>query len=147
MDTSRGESALELLELKLFQYYGIPIEGAFEGARRVERTADTGAIRTLRELRVELFELRKEAALIGAIPLHYPRHIVFIMKAISALLPWYTRPIAQFAQRTSRIIELLAHFSEELLNSGELPGKELSGSRKPGKAIESLHYPLGRNGE
>jgi len=88
---------------------GFLSRGCFRGAQGVERTADTGPIRTLRELRVELFELRKEAALIGAIPQHYPRHIVSIMKAISALLPWYTRPIVQFAQRTSRIIELLAH--------------------------------------
>ena len=42
------------------------------------------------------------------------------MKVISAFLPWYTRPLLNFARRAARISDIMAKVLEEVLSSHEL---------------------------
>ena len=115
------------LEARLYQHLNIPVP--FRAHHTPGSAADAPPDdigKAARRLKHELFELQQEAGRIGKIPLRYPRHIVLVMKAISALLPWYTRPIVDFSQRTSRTAEAMATLLGELLREQELLARQLA---------------------
>jgi hypothetical protein len=121
------EFGLADLEARLYQHLNIPVPfwaPHAPGSAADAPPDDVG--KAVRRLKHELFELQQEAGRIGKIPLHYPRHIVLVMKAISALLPWYTRPIVDFSQRTSRTADALASLVDELLRQQELLAWQLA---------------------
>ena len=112
--------AIADLEARLYDYLGIPLPPP--GSAPVQTPAGPLPARmtaVLRELRREVFELQQESARIGKLPDRYPRHIVLIMKTISALLPWYTRPIAHFSQRAARTADAIARLLDEMLRNQE----------------------------
>ena len=49
-------------------------------------------------------QLRSVAQLVGIPPADYPLHVRLVMKSISALLPWYTRPIRSFCLEAASLI-------------------------------------------
>lgn len=53
-------------------------------------------------------EMANEAAKIGTVPGNYGLHLKLLMKSIRALLPWYTRPIANFGIRGTDAVRELA---------------------------------------
>jgi hypothetical protein len=69
----------------------------------------------LRKLNKLILELQRDATLIGTIPQNYPRHIDLMMKGVSALLPWYTRPLREHGKKTSRAIAALAEVVNQLV--------------------------------
>lgn len=117
--TEYERPAAQELELRLYRYLGIPVIQPDPQRQQVDRRFDFAAVNTIRELRRELFELRREASQIGRIPLEYPAHIVVVMKFISALIPWYTRPLVNFARRASRISDITAQLLDEVVKSHE----------------------------
>lgn len=123
-----SEFGLADLEARLYRHLNIPVP--VRTPQSLKTAADAlpadGIGRAARRLKRELFELQQEAGRIGKIPVHYPRHIVLIMRAISALLPWYTRPIAEFSHRTSRTAEAISSLLDELLSEQELLARELA---------------------
>ncbi len=54
-------------------------------------------------LRQALVELRHRTAAVGTLPQGYPRHVDFVIRGISALLPWYTRTIRHQAESAERV--------------------------------------------
>ena len=57
--------------------------------------------------RLLLAEVRRLAGQIGRIPENYPLHVVFVIRVISALLPWYTRPLTQFGQKVTESLDAI----------------------------------------
>lgn len=117
------------LEGRLNRYLGIPTVQPGHHPSGVDERFELVTIGAIRELRRELFELRREASEIGKIPRDYPAHIVVIMKVISAFLPWYTRPLLNFARRAARISDIMAKVLEEVLSSHELLVREVAAVR------------------
>ena len=130
MDRTEGKRAVEALELKLYQYLGIPVEHCSNSINEVVPNIESATIVAIRELRRELFELRTEASHIGSIPRSYPAHVVLVMKIISAILPWYTRPLVHFAQRAARTAELTAQLVEKSFERHELLAREVAEFKK-----------------
>ena len=128
--------SMEELEDRLLNALGMPAVSA----RRWKNRSSGGARGVdLRPLNRLVLDLQREAALIGSIPENYPRHIDFIMKGVSALLPWYTRPLREHSQKTSRAlaslteaVNQLAQRQQELEESLLEPSEDLSGGRTPG---------------
>ena len=58
------ETTLEL-ELKLYRYLGIPVTQPAGRPQGIDRRFESAASSAIRELRRELFELRREASQIG----------------------------------------------------------------------------------
>jgi len=86
------------LEAGLYRQLGVPPEFLNKvNLASAEATPDSIAS-AIRDLKREIFELHREASRIGMVPAHYPRHVEIVMKTISALLPWYTRPLTNFGQ-------------------------------------------------
>lgn len=74
---------------------GIPGDGADphgEGALR--ETAEW------RELDRAVRSLRESADAVGVKPVGYPLPVDLVMRAVQALLPWYTRPLRRHAEDT-----------------------------------------------
>ncbi len=104
------------LEIKLLEYLRVPLAGLTQPEPASEpRPGADGVVGRAERLRQAVWELRQDAAAIGTIPSGYPRHIEFVMRAISALLPWYTRNLVRFGQRTAETVELIAETVEEAL--------------------------------
>lgn len=122
----RGVTATEL-EARLYGYLKIPIADLLP-AQPDSRPAAAGRAdlvslsvrqrKALERLRQAVWELRQDAARIGRIPPGYPRHIDLVMRVISALLPWYTRNLVQFGQRTSQAFQVMAEVLEEVIRTG-----------------------------
>lgn len=119
ISTRFDEPATRDLEVKLYRYLGIPVGQPSGRSQAIDRRFESAAGSAIRELRRELFELRREASQIGRIPVEYPAHIVVVMKVISALLPWYTRPLVNFARRAARVSDLTAQLLDEVVKSHE----------------------------
>lgn len=92
------------IESRLLQHLGIP---EWRGPSSVPETEVLARVQ-LGRLRILLDELRVCADQIGKIPDNYPRHVHIVMRIISALLPWYTRPLSQFGQKVSETLEAVA---------------------------------------
>jgi hypothetical protein len=102
----RSRPSSEELENRLLKALGMPA-----AARRF--SADAGYVGArrgfdLRPLRKLIAELERDASLVGSVPANYPPHVDFIMKAISALLPWYTRSLRANSQKTAFVLAALA---------------------------------------
>jgi hypothetical protein len=136
MAPTGSEFGLADLEARLYRHLHVPVPSRAPHAPGPAAGAPPpdGVGKAVRRLKHELFELQQEAGRIGKIPFHYPRHIVLIMRAISALLPWYTRPIADFSQRTSRTAEAISGLLDELLSEQELLARELAEIRNTAAA-------------
>jgi hypothetical protein len=128
-----GSLSVENLEGKIRHALGLP-EWPSESARPAV-APETDSSGTLRQLRQELAALQRAAAAIGQVPQGYPRHLDLIMRAISALLPWYTRPLREWAENTSRVSQLMFNVVAELI--GHLDHFEARGT--PPAAYEAPH--------
>lgn len=65
-------------------------------------------------LRRAMRELEEGVARVGELPRDYPMHLNLLMRAIHALLPWYTRPLRQHAEHTVAVAKAIEAILEEL---------------------------------
>lgn len=118
----RAESnGISELESRLYQHLKIPLGGSGPQSNDSERLPvppPAAGPEGVERIRRALWDLRQDAARLGTIPAGYPRHIDLIMKVISALLPWYTRSLVQFGQRTVETLETMADAIEPVLRAG-----------------------------
>ncbi len=122
------------LESRLRVHLGQPVP-----ARSVVDSHSVRGNAQLTRLREALQLLKKDAERVGQVPCGYPRHLDLIMKAISALLPWYTRTIAQFAKRTTEALEIA------LGVVGEIAAEQTDrGWPRQGKRAQPLFSPAER---
>ena len=129
-NSSDWNSGSGALEERLYRQLGIPI-GVHPEVRRGWQAAQPDSIHVaLNSLRRELHELEREAARIGRLPKDYPRHVDLVMRAISAVLPWYTRPIVQFSRRTVVTAETTVRLLEEVLKRQEAFSAEIASLKK-----------------
>ena len=113
---------MDEIEIELHAQLGIPLK--FQ-SRSGAAAASGDLSEALHDRECELAELRREGDRIGLIPKDYPRHITWIMRIIAALLPWYTRPLANFGRRTSLTAEATLRLAEEM---GEPVDEESAGA-------------------
>lgn len=106
------------IERSLRSQLGLP-EPRPNGAR-IERPAHD-----LEGLYRLLIDLRHEAGLVGKIPTGYPRYVDLVMRAIHALLPWYTRPIERFSGIASRTASELTEQVAQLVREQELSQRRI----------------------
>ena len=66
------------------------------------------------DLRKAIRDLEQSAAGVGVLPANYPMHLRPVMRAIHALLPWYTRPLQQHAANTVAVARALEAVLESL---------------------------------
>lgn len=96
------------LEQNLLRHLGVQ----FQGLARLEPPVPAGAncelLQLTSKLRESCAELCRITASVGSIPVGYPWHLNLIMRAISALLPWYTRPIRESVAKTAECMVLMA---------------------------------------
>ena len=144
--SSDWASGIGDLEARLYRQLEIPVESLNASACGPGAGPRPDSISVaLRELRRELFELHREAARIGKLPEHYPRHVVLVMKAISALLPWYTRPLAHFGHRAARTAEAIARLLDEVLRKQEALAMEVARLKKGGIGSNGFHIGIHRD--
>ncbi len=62
----------------------------------------------LAAIQSQTVHLHQLAEQIGKLPANYPWHINLIMRVISALLPWYTRPLRDFGKSCADHAEAVA---------------------------------------
>lgn len=124
MRARRTGNTAGALEFKLLEHLRIPLAGLAPLGCDTEGAASPPSALPARpgweaerveRLRRAVWELRQDAAAIGTIPSGYPRHIEFIMQAVSALLPWYTRSLVRFGQKTVETVEAMTETIEEAL--------------------------------
>jgi hypothetical protein len=65
-------------------------------------------------LRRAIRELEEGAGRVGELPRDYPMHLSLVMRAIHALLPWYTRPLRQHAEHTVAVVKAMEAILERL---------------------------------
>lgn len=75
-------------------------------------------------LRAAIRELEESAGQVGVLPENYPKHLKPVMRAIHALLPWYTRPLQRHAANTVAV----ARAMEAALEALETRERETDGS-------------------
>lgn len=127
--TPSDKLSLESLEESLCRSLGIPVRYRVPETGKQDGTAAPAyaeLARTLSRLSREARGLRDEASRIGFVPLHYPRHVVIVMKAISALLPWYTRPISTFGSHCADTISEVTAALETVIREQEAISKQLA---------------------
>ena len=131
--------SIEELEKRLEAGIGMPPGSAEEtGASSV---ADSLMVVSMHigNCREIVQDLRVQADRIGTIPSSYPWHVDLIMRVISALIPWYTRPLHQFAMRTTEAIEVFLQSIADLADAqahlaAQLESSERQANRQPGKS-------------
>lgn len=105
---SNRVSDIRSLELCLREELGLPPSG-------FRQTHHSAAIKgELRHLGQLITELRRRAAVVGQIPRDYPGLVTLVMRTISALLPWYTRPLREFAATTTDALSVLSRLVDAL---------------------------------
>jgi hypothetical protein len=131
------------LEERLAGYLGIRSQApAFHGGecprdavmQPVSPQRRQPAAAAFRRLRVSARTLQEDAARLGTIPEHYPWHVNLVMRLISALLPWYTRSLVQFGQRTAQTMHITIEVLEEIVTAEAAPGppgERLEGNSRP----------------
>lgn len=83
----------------------------------------------LERLRNRVAGLQHAAARVGRIPENYPRHTNLIMRAVAALLPWYTRPIQEFSMEACGVateIEAVTRLLSHQGHAARVPEGEIS---------------------
>jgi len=63
-------------------------------------------------------------------PAGYPRHVTLVMRLISAALPWYTRPLVEFGQKSSQTLREVSQVLEELARHQESLAAEVAGMKE-----------------
>jgi len=108
-------SELKLLQSALLLGIGLedPTRSAAEvmaGAKKAAGGCSPGGEvrQQLVTIEAHKLHLRALADQIGQMPTDYPWHITLIMRAISALLPWYTRPLREFGSGCASYFESVA---------------------------------------
>jgi hypothetical protein len=97
-------------------------------------SASPALIEKLNRLRSEVKEVGMQASRIGVMPPNYPLYATLVMRLVSALLPWYTRPIREFGERAARtacqtldileeIVSQQRRFSAEMVRRDALAAK------------------------
>ena len=130
--------SIEELEKRLKTRIGMPPSAEETGASLVADFLMSARIH-IGDCRGIVQDLRVHANRVGTIPNSYPRHLDLIMKAISALIPWYTRPLQQFAQRTTETTEVLLQSIVDLADvqahlAAQLQSWERQVNRPPGNS-------------
>jgi hypothetical protein len=103
-------SSTDELEDRLLRALGMPVHRG--SSTRFDLPRSIGA--DLRLLNNLVRDLQRQAALVGEIPLNYPRHVDLIMRGVAAMLPWYTRPLREHAQKTARVMTSVAEVVSQL---------------------------------
>lgn len=83
--------------------------GASPASDSMRRLEDLG-----NQYRRQLESVRQSVNQVGVPPPGYPWHIRAVMNGISALLPWYTRPIRQFCENATATLECTKDFMNEV---------------------------------
>jgi hypothetical protein len=104
VQTLNSYPSAEELEDRLLHALGIPVRRA--AATSFDLPGSIGA--DLRLLNNLVRDLRLHAALVGEIPSNYPKHVDLIMRGVAAILPWYTRPLREYAQKTAGVMTSVA---------------------------------------
>ena len=117
---------IDELEARLSQYLGQPASGM---SRR--EASSISSVNYLIHVREALRALRQDAERVGQIPLNYPRHVDMVMKTISALLPWYTRSLSQFASRTTETLRIVIDALEDIAREQEKLGARSPAHQNP----------------
>jgi len=109
-----AESKVSELELRLCRYLDLPVTG-----QREQRSVPAGkaGLVDLAPLWQAVRDLELASAQIGKVPGGYPRHLDIVMRLISALLPWYTRPLAEFGRQTAKAVRQMAEILTEMAGS------------------------------
>jgi hypothetical protein len=94
---------------------GIPAGAGSETVR------DQAVEALLAQLRHRLLEMERAARSIGTVPQGYPLHVRVVIRAIAALLPWYTRPLRHFAQISADTCALMASGLTRCFDSTKSP--------------------------
>jgi hypothetical protein len=76
-------------------------------------------------------QLRSVAQLVGIPPADYPLHVRLVMKSISALLPWYTRPIRTFCLEAASLFETMHAALQEAQEKVHRLEREVERLRRP----------------
>ena len=63
-------------------------------------------------------------------PVGYPRHVGLVMRLISAALPWYTRPLVEFGQKSSQTLREVSQVLDELARRQESVAAEVAGMKE-----------------
>jgi hypothetical protein len=100
---------LDRLERALIRHLGHPVPAEAPPPPRTcpgapPRPAGLFDPSQLAALRQALESLRAAGEAIGAVPPGYPWWAVAIIRAVAALLPWYTRPLRRYAALSSDIL-------------------------------------------
>jgi hypothetical protein len=66
------------------------------------------------DLKGAVGDLRGSAERIGKLPEGYPLHVRAVMHGVAALLPWYTRPLANFGRQTVQTLEIFEGVVQEI---------------------------------
>ena len=120
-------ASMHEMEFKLHAFLGIPFSPR-GGESAVPRLPGDLSDLVL-DVKSELAALRRESDRIGKIPENYPRHITWLMRLISALLPWYTRPLVNFSRRTSATAELMSDLLDAVLHRQNALDEEIRALR------------------
>ncbi|SRR5579883_3482666 len=117
------------LEARLHVYLGIPMGDREPEDGSGEFTRQWASL--IYDLRAELVALRSESERIGRIPPDYPRHVNWVMRAISVLLPWYTRPLVNFGRRAVSTAELTLELLDAVRQHQDALAEEIRQLRSP----------------
>lgn len=96
------------IERRLLEELGIPTP------RSPEPQSPDSEPDSIARLRGLVSRLEQDAAKIGQMPAGYPGHVTFVMKIISALLPWYTRNLIQFGNSSALTVRAMLDVVDDL---------------------------------
>ncbi|MDZ7638213.1 MAG: hypothetical protein U5J83_08190 [Bryobacterales bacterium] len=73
------------------------------------------------KLRKAIRDLEESAAQVGEMPRNYPMHLNLVIRAMHAMMPWYTRPLRHHAEQSvavARAMEAVLMSIEEQVRKG-----------------------------
>jgi hypothetical protein len=126
-NTRVRKGALREIEAKLHAHLGIPSPAGPGSTEETSRDLSD----LMLDLQAEVAALHREAGRIGAIPENYPRRVTWVMRVISALLPWYTRPLVNFSRSAVSSLETTAHVLEQVMIRQEALAEEIRNLKSP----------------
>lgn len=117
-----------LLERDLYGVLRLPVAPACDPGDEVEESSEparprlsthfSAAVgRSLAASRNSAGVARQAAEAVGAIPRGYPWHVALVMRAVNAVLPWYTRTVRQAAFRAVETLEMHQTAMESIAGS------------------------------
>lgn len=101
------EIRIDRIERVIRERLGHPFQAALPSAPLSEPPSAEPTLLSsdlLARLRASLSSLERAGATIGAIPQGYPLWATLIIRAVSALLPWYTRSLHAYSRASTEAI-------------------------------------------